>query len=317
MRYWFLFIVLLVLSACKKDTINLEFAQIETGVNQRITNIYFVNENLGFACGGLPFANGFILKTTNGGSTWQLNNNLIGHGLNSIRFVNDSVGYAVGYNGYILRTENAGNSWSVHNYFTYEVLNDIHLFSETEGLAVGGQYYSKGLIAPLINWNNFDWGRDTLDKNLTSLCFVNSTTGFATGYGIINKTNNAGITWQTANIDNDFFIDVDFPSDYTGYVCGFQGGVYKTENQGENWQTINKPNKALSKREHFNSIHFANNYIGATVGMNGLMLFTENGGEQLSYVNTPTSTNLRAVYLLNNNTGFIGGDNGELWKFIF
>jgi hypothetical protein len=55
---------------------------------------------------------GVILRTTNGGSTWNAQVTPTSQTLNSIFFVNDSVGYAAGASGVILKTRTGGTTSS-------------------------------------------------------------------------------------------------------------------------------------------------------------------------------------------------------------
>ncbi len=72
--------------------------------------IWFVNINTGYCVGsynGVPYTNGYIIKTTNSGQNWSLLDTMQ-NGLNSIFFVNDSVGYSCGQAGLILKTTTGG-----------------------------------------------------------------------------------------------------------------------------------------------------------------------------------------------------------------
>jgi len=72
-------------------------------------SIYFVNSNLGYACGGSqPSTLSFITKTTNQGANWTSQARPVNYALYSIFFTDSVTGYAVGYNGTILKTTTGG-----------------------------------------------------------------------------------------------------------------------------------------------------------------------------------------------------------------
>ena len=83
-----------------------------------IKSISFVNSNVGFAV-GVSFPDygraGDLVKTTNGGLSWQRMSIFTGYptyqrrGLNSVHFLNDNIGYIVGEISTILKTTNGGN----------------------------------------------------------------------------------------------------------------------------------------------------------------------------------------------------------------
>jgi len=88
------------------------FSQIAEGFNKFIYSISFPSTSIGYASGWQMFgppnpAEGFIFKTTNGGSNWFEQNRDDGR-LSSIFFINDTMGWAVGDSGKILFTENGG-----------------------------------------------------------------------------------------------------------------------------------------------------------------------------------------------------------------
>ena len=61
-----------------------------TGNTSFLNSIYFINSNLGFAVG----ENGKIIKTINGGNTWNAVNSSTTASLNSVVFINDTIGFS-------------------------------------------------------------------------------------------------------------------------------------------------------------------------------------------------------------------------------
>jgi photosystem II stability/assembly factor-like uncharacterized protein len=72
--------------------------------SQPLFSLYFPSFNIGYGC----YANGDIIKTTNGGNSWFREYPVTGNELFSIFFINDSTGYACGSNGTVLKTTNGG-----------------------------------------------------------------------------------------------------------------------------------------------------------------------------------------------------------------
>ena len=81
-------------------------------------DIYFVNEQKGFAINGYFGSYGYLYYTTNGGLNWNENHD-IQYLVNSIKFVNSNTGYmlALGYDNEIQlsKTINGGVNWILHN----------------------------------------------------------------------------------------------------------------------------------------------------------------------------------------------------------
>src|SRR5438876_12080549 len=92
--------------------------QQNNGANQPLKDIYFIDENTGWACssGGQTFVTwGNLIKTTNGGNNWfTILNNTIAY--EALAFLNNSTGWMVGYFAndvgqfarYIFKTTNSG-----------------------------------------------------------------------------------------------------------------------------------------------------------------------------------------------------------------
>ncbi|MCW8961436.1 MAG: YCF48-related protein, partial [Ignavibacteriaceae bacterium] len=70
-------------------------------------SIYFVDSNTGWTVG----TGGTILKTTNGGNSWETQNSGTEEYLLSTFFINANTGWVVGSNGLILKTTNSGDNW--------------------------------------------------------------------------------------------------------------------------------------------------------------------------------------------------------------
>jgi photosystem II stability/assembly factor-like uncharacterized protein len=82
--------------------------------NQSISDIYFVDAQTGYVCGGYFNLNnsvathatnaGFILKTTDGGSTWN-KLNVTSSSLQKMSFINGNLAYITGLNGTVLKLQ--------------------------------------------------------------------------------------------------------------------------------------------------------------------------------------------------------------------
>lgn len=171
------------------------WVQQTSNTNLDVNSVFFINNNTGY-CGA---EQGRILRTINGGATWQTTNLNIPQYIYSIHFPSSSTGYAVGgqssMNGVMYKTINGGNSWT----------------------PLGG--------IP----NNWFMGTH----------FINNSTGFITSWpGPVYKTINGGVTWTVSHNISTGLYSVYFPSPNTGYTCGAGGKVYKTMNQGASWVSV-------------------------------------------------------------------------------
>ena len=169
----------------------------------------FADSVYGWACG----ESGMIIRSTNGGDSWEsLNTGLTAYVVEDIFFLNSRLGWFVANDGgytatRIGKTTNGGVNWS---------------------------------ISPLQDTASINW----------CVTFTDSLTGFLSGYsGKIYKTIDGGLNWSASFIDPAGCPPLfSFPKNRirflnaaTGFACGgiydIQGIIWKTTDSGNNWQT--------------------------------------------------------------------------------
>jgi hypothetical protein len=129
--------------------------------------LYFLNDSIGFMLVGDTSKRNCIIKTNNKGTIWNeiyVSKNKI----NDIKFISDSVGYAVCDSGIILKTINTGDTWTKLKIGTQDKLNSISHLNDT--IVVAGD---KGSIYYCIN-NGELWQKINFlnSNNLTTVkCF--------------------------------------------------------------------------------------------------------------------------------------------------
>ncbi|MEO0078183.1 MAG: YCF48-related protein [candidate division WOR-3 bacterium] len=225
---------------------------------------------------------GIILKTSNAGSTWELQSSGVTGDLLGMDFpVDASTGYVVGVNGVVLKTTNGGQAWVRESTGTTAPLRGVCFPQDNStGYAVGGWY--DGLILKTANggqsWNMVYTGWE----DLWSISFGTPDTGFAVGYyGAVVKTTDAGNHWTELSVGEDY----DLPSVYfpeggrVGYAVGYdwwaeRSVVWKTVDGGESWAR----QISIQNDEGLWSVRFIDNNVGYAVGGCGMILKTTDGG---------------------------------------
>ncbi len=321
-KYSVLLVCLLFLfGACRKEeTISVSFEVLSVNENINIHKIIFLSDSVGFACGGRQFDYGAIFKTTNNGNNWKkvYSSNL--RSVYNLHFVDDSKGYAGGDSMLLLTTNDRGENW---NEFWFDTIprdkyqrtafKNFFFFNENEFLMVGGQNYDSGLIYKTTDAGN-NWIFKTFENELKGIYFIDELNGYLSGYGVIYKTNDGGLSYQLCSIKGDFFTSVYFGDKDNGVAVGYNGGIYKTQNAGNNWKTIVKPNKAFEKRTHFNDIKFGDTNIGYAVGSDGLLMITEDGGNNWKLAKKFCDDNLFSITILTNKLLLITSEKGKIYK---
>jgi len=212
--------------------------------------------------------------------------------------------------------------WTSQNSGTNQDFWAISMGNDQVGYAGGGpwQFTSSCVLS-----KTEDGGQTWIAQNPVSFpsCIfgvdaLNSDTVFAVGcnasyyYGLILRSFNGGQTWTTKNISNTWgFYCVEFPTEYIGYTCGWNGRIYKTEDAGDNWNSVPSGSSQVFRRMSFinenlgfaacGNDHASTNKIYKTINGNSWSLISNFGGTFI----------IGGMYFFDENTGVVAGTNGS------
>jgi photosystem II stability/assembly factor-like uncharacterized protein len=279
-----------------------------------ILTLNFVNENTGWATGDY----GTILKTTNGGTGWNLLKSNTFDVIYSSSFCDvnngwiasqDFIPYGLRSTGYIKHTSNGGLNWITQYVFadTFQV-SSIQFIDLNTGWCFAGAYNNNHVYRTNNggqNWNLISsYGGTTMRR----MYFKNSVTGWMIGEsGCVKKTTNGGINWiQQQQVTSTPLYGIDFPNDNTGYAVGLGTPVIKTTNAGINWFVV-------GSNPYFNSynVKFADANTGIIVGTTNRVFRTTNGGVNWDSVYAAYSVSAKFI---NSTTCWISSGNGGILK---
>ncbi|CAG5083774.1 YCF48-related protein [Parvicella tangerina] len=213
---------------------------VGTQMTGQVKGMHFFNSTDGLITGPFLLSNDEIILSTNdaGLSDWDMAyTSGVGNwprDVESMQFINSTVGYTAGSNGKVLKTINSGANWGLIAQVGFEELEDIWFLDQTTGFVAG----TNGI------WKTTDggtsWSQVYTDPGvyLRAIHFPTSSVGYAVGeYKTLLKTVDGGTTWQdisnTINLTDDLN-DVQFLSATTGYVVS-DGGIYRTTSGGSHW----------------------------------------------------------------------------------
>lgn len=210
-----------------------------------LRDVFFLNKNFGWACGTVWIDDslqhshmyGNILRTSNGGESWDEYKTEEGDYLFSIHFIDTQEGWAVGKNdigGKVLKTINGGISWTSKSLLQNTVLS---VFFINEGAGWITDDYGKILysVDGGENWSEqFSIYRSGWLNNIQ---FINEKIGWAVGFhGTILKTSNGGVTF--VEVDNnsptpsEFLLYQNYPNPFnSSTVISWQAPI-------SSWQSL-------------------------------------------------------------------------------
>lgn len=288
-----------------------------SGTNQDLWAIYFQDQNKGWAAG----KEGTLIKTTNGGATWDPVTTNTDAWFSSIFFLDHDHGWVVGpdytwtgASGILLKTTNGGEDWILQTF--PERLFEVIFINQNIGWAVG----SYGEVYPNyygIVWKTTNGGETWIEKTTSpapssywDMCFVNETTGWVvgennpTGPGIVKKTTDGGETWFEQTIPFQYHLEaINFIDEQFGWILGSYLLLHTT-NGGDDW-IIQYSDPSIGSEDMF----FVDENVGwVTHGI----LKTTDSGINWSAQNNPTSNSLASIFFLNSTEGWIVGYNGTI-----
>lgn len=286
-----------------------EWQQVPTNSNAYLTSVFFIDSNTGFI-GGI---NGFLSKTTDGGSSWTMQDpGFASPFVRDLSFINAETGYLCGDAGFIKKTTNGGTSWfslitnTIAGIYGVDAVDEFNVYaSVTDGTILrssngGGNFQTVSVSANqllTIDFSSRDTGytagqggvvyksvdagqnwtllnASTLN-NFWDICALNNNDLFlAAYYGTLRKTNDAGQNFISSYGNNTLFEGITMTNTMIGYTCGLYGIIYKTTNGGATWKA-----QTSGTAESLNEIFFLDAKTGFTVGTSGTLLKTTDGGD--------------------------------------
>ena len=259
----------------------------DSGVKVPITDIYFIDINIGWAVGWA----GIILHTEDGGNTWERQHANLGEISDSfgkvsvsfygVSFVDRNTGWIVGTHNVVLKTVNGGQTW---------IKQEMGIKSVQVG--------------PILR-----------DYDFFAIYFSDKKNGWIVGFfgEIILYTNDGGNTWEFQKTGNNSVLrGVHFIDNKNGWVVGSHGAILHTETGGNNRYLLFKgwEKQESEKYGDLNSVFFINENIGWAVGMKEALM-TVDGGKNWNIKKLNVDAySLRNVLFINEVEGWIGGWGG-------
>jgi len=304
---------LLCLSFCSV-VVHSQWVNLNPGLEgYTLNSVFFTNDVKGYiACD-----RGIVLKTIDGGVTWDSIPTEINYTIRSVYFANQDTGIIVGgdkdylsHNGYIWISTDGGNTWSYTNQLLYStVFNSVFFYDTQRGYVVGDYSTIMQTTDGGKNWKNV---YDNYYGEFYSVFFTSPDVGYAVGgAGTILTTNNGGSDWNdmNSNTSNDLY-SVYFPSPSIGYAVGSHGTILKNNHGAGSIEEKESaassyslyPNPADTKITIVDKKKMPGETDISICGVNGdiLMRFRI---KDLNKVELDVSTLLKGVYMIKIQTG--------------
>jgi photosystem II stability/assembly factor-like uncharacterized protein len=299
--------------------------KVNSGTERQLLSIAFVNQQVGYIGG----ANGLLLKTMNGGETWDsipspdLHHLFNASDIIDLQFVTANMGYLITsqygapiYQGTLWKTTDAGLHWTQAEAGVVAAYRS-HFFSDGNGFIIGSAFFAGHVISKLEGGNAAAYHYFASDAApfLKTMDFRNAQVGIVAGdYGLIARTFNGGISWDTLTCQaTDTTINsIKFLNDSIIIAsCEAQGGtILISFDTGRTWQTdLNSltfdypilQSIAVSKKDSFIAVGASTTFQGK-----GTIYRHNIESPNMETIAHP----LKAVAMLNDSVAYAVGDSG-------
>jgi M6 family metalloprotease-like protein len=208
------------------------WTKLNDPTTKQLTSVCFVDGNNGWAVG----AQGVIIHTSDGGSTWNVQDpgSLSGmwESLMAVEFCDLNTGLAVGTSGLILKTTDGGSTWTKQASGAVATINGVHMMNPLTATVLGdGPCGGAGNILRTndggATWTNQN---NPTGEYLYSVDYLDAKNGIGVGIdGAIAKTTDGGSTWirQESGV-RSVLRDVKFISPSSAIIVGDWGVILKT-----------------------------------------------------------------------------------------
>ncbi|MCW9066350.1 MAG: YCF48-related protein, partial [Ignavibacteriaceae bacterium] len=226
-----------------KSTGNLASWELKVyGDRNTISDMIFLNSMTGFTVG----SEGTILQTFDGGTHWPKQAQLTNEKLTSISFSDNQHGWVVGTNSVFLKSTSGGIGWLPDSIPDCYDLFSVDFINNDVGWVAGN--YSK-----ILNTTDGGdtWSLQSLNFghtiNISSIDMIDENIGYAVGNyssffppkGIIFKTTNGGIEWDSLKCFNSYFNSMFFQNLLDGWAVGeTQDITIHTTDGGISWTNV-------------------------------------------------------------------------------
>lgn len=283
---------------------------------QILNGVDFVDTQVGFVVGNRNTTTntGTVLKTTDGGATWEaldisyLNNLGVPTSLNTtmraVAFRDAQTGWIAGDSGLVLFTEDGGETWTSQKSGTQPIY----------GMSAGDAQKAHGVgrYGTMLRTDNngVSWRgqQQGTTSRLNGAAWTGEMAGIVVGAsGLVMKTEDAGDSWASRTLGPNDLYDIAFNGSATGWLVGSGGFIGKTTDHGSSWTP---QTSGISTTLY--GVDVASSSTAWACGAGGTILRTTDGGENWEALTSGTTQTLNDIFFIDENRGWVAGTGGTV-----
>ncbi len=291
---------------------------LNSGTSVNLNDVYFPSMSTGYAVGNNPAYGepGTVLKTTDSGDTWDALSISINYDMRGVFFIDENTGWIVGDGSYgqdgtVIKTINGGDSWTEQSSNIDGEIRAVFFLDSNIGW-IGGEGYCALTTDGGSTWTPVDITTEDY-QYVEEIQFLDANNGWIAASTSLYQTTDGGNIWTAVvPASDEYYSSVYFSDANTGWASS-EEKVFKTIDGGANWtEQIDLPGYGGYDIE---SLDFSGS-TGWFAGTEGIIYQNTDGSwtEMSSSIFPDTHTDLKDLFFVDENTGWIVGAVDNIWK---
>ncbi len=281
----------------------------------RYDDVFFLNDNTGWAVNG---SEGKVLKTTDGGSTWEIQFVVPNSYFRNIEFLNNDIGFLGTLDGQFYRSDDGGANWNL-----VTINPNPQAICGLDAVGSSTIYGCGAFFTPAYIIKSDDNGLTWIYTDMSAhanasveIIFVDELLGYASGGnvsgGVVLKTTDGGVTWTeiyNSQVPGDLVWKLQLLENNTHIYGTIQsnvsGKLLKSSDSGLSWETKSFFDPFIQALGFITPDH---GWVG---GHNSGFFETTDGGE--TWTPVFTGQNLNRIFIISPNLAYASGHT--LYKY--
>lgn len=235
----------------------------------------FPDSQHGWAVGN----NGLIIRTTDGGKSWEMLEPPTSSNLEVVHFVNSQVGYIGGKTAFL-------------NKITDEVTGSFEILCTKDGGNTWRRCYKENQPISFFQITSF--------SESAALAIM--------GGSQLIRTDDQGETWRNVPLSARYIHSIAFAPNGVGWMVGPKGVFQYSDDGGKSWQQSTSLPKGIPNMD-WEAVSFNSKGDGLVVGKDGTLALTSNSGKTWELLSLTISDELRAIRMQGSLVMILGAKN--------